>query len=1623
MNRQRKRPARPSCEALETRNLLSAGQPTASWIGQDRHDFVGRSITPGPNGIQDVHIALDGLPADRTVIAAEVRGYGGDIWSYNGTYWAAAFRREAGSSRADLFIDPNRVEVGRSFSVRLWFDDGSTVLVSFPGGVADPTLRMPEASAKPSWIGLDGSDRVGRGPSVGPDGLQDAVIALANLTAGLEITSIDVRGVDGVAWQSGANPRGYDNAELIRDATDPKVGRLYVQPDRDLAGMPLTLTITYANGTLDIVDVVAGPTDPSRPVAPAPAVPIRTDAIAARWLGQTDDPVAGLGAVGLSLEGLPPGRTIVGAALSGSDRAVTWAYKASASSPIEVEPSSLPLAVRRDSNDPTRASAAFAPQGDEQGTTMTLRLAFDDGTFSIVRFEGGPADSSLRAPRPSASTTVARPGDDLQALVDANGTVVLSPGDYRLSKPLVLNHPVTITGEPGATLRFSQPSEAAPWASAILIHSGNTTLDGFAVRFDGPVRWDSSFPFEPAVIASTDIRTQSVGSTKVNLTLSNLDLEGPPASATGATPEQSVMLANLVSAEDGRVVGCRLRGGSIRAFGGPWEFSGNTYLGAMPGTFVYDVFAMSYAHDVIVRDNVASPLPGSGKTYRFLVLTQNGSDILVEGNRISGIGAREDDPRPHPNAPEVILTEAYRVNFEGKPLALSAGGTILQIPTPQGEAIRSGDVVAVLSGPLAGEWRRVAQVIDQKTLLLDRPLPTDVPIDAVSVSGAFLNSTFRDNEVDLRGSTIASPLVLAGAQFGIDVVGNRFLGGTDVRIDAASSERTVHWGWTPTPVFGVTFQGNTIQDSQGGLDAGPVRYPNSKSTRGRTYVDITIVDTLFSWSPSYFERWGVSSAPAAMTLGDSRTLDPTETRITATGNVVKLPPGYGAGPGVVGTKLVYNNQIATSASFALPAQPLPSPTGLRLLADTGASASDGETADPRIALDQPGWAVGLEYRLDGQASYRRVSSASGFLPEGLSDGPVTVFVRGIDDFGRPGPEASFSFRLDSTAPAAVSPRLGPGQDTGASSADRVTSLSSPVLLADGDPTDTLILVLLPDGKELGRRVGPGAIQPTSPLPDGTHSLAIRRVDRAGNATIGPETTITIDSTAPTPLSPRLGPGQDTGRSSSDGLTRIAAPSFEVDGDPTETMELILLPEGRVLARRTGPGTLRPTSPLADGSYAIAVRRTDLAGNATIGATIAVTIDTTPPAAVVARLGPGQDSGVSSVDGLTRWTSPTFQAVIDNADVLALLRDGVEVDRIVGSGTLRSGGPLADGSYTFSLKRIDSAGNETTGPPSTVTIDATAPGAVSGLLQEAPGRFRFDRTDGAVEYTYRVGSGPTIPLVGATSFRARGLPFAPTPVSVRAIDAAGNIGAEAVIVAAMPAPVGSWLGQRTGVDLVGPWTDRTGSDGIQDVAIAITGLPTDRAITSAEIRGWGSGIWQYNVAGGPYWKAAMVRAPGSDRAEFYIQPYQLESGRSYFVRLFFDDGTTVGVTIDGGPVDPKRATASQAPIAALSPASSSGDQATSVEHPGAGPSTDSPRGSRATAAAAGRSARVSWQDRLATIREAQRQRQLAQRRAMEDRAAALRARSASVRIRPRSVPKLRTLAEPAGRGSSPTAVGG
>jgi hypothetical protein len=256
----------------------------------------------------------------------------------------------------------------------------------------------------------------------------------------------------------------------------------------------------------------------------------------------------------------------------------------------------------------------------------------------------------------------------------------------------------------------------------------------------------------------------------------------------------------------------------------------------MPGTFVYDAFAGHWLHDyTLVRNRVHAPADApAGKTWRFLSTNQLGQRVVVRDNDISGVGMRDDDRLPNPNTPEILLTETYRLYFEGKPAAISNNGAILQIPTIMHGAIVPGSIVSILSGQDAGKYFAIAQPITPTTLLMADPLP---PGDyAISIAHGYVDTVIERNRIDVRGGPSAV-IVLAGNHWGLRLAKNHLLGGGEaMRIQSTPTENPFIWGWSHTPFLGMAIENNLCEDSRRGISIDVYSDRHNKTTAGRTYM-------------------------------------------------------------------------------------------------------------------------------------------------------------------------------------------------------------------------------------------------------------------------------------------------------------------------------------------------------------------------------------------------------------------------------------------------------------------------------------------------------------------------------------------------------------------------------------------------------------------------------------------------------------------------------------------------------------------------------------------------------------------------------------------------------------------
>jgi hypothetical protein len=662
------------------------------------------------------------------------------------------------------------------------------------------------------------------------------------------------------------------------------------------------------------VSVAPDPTLPADP-PPPPAYPVVTGCLSAAWAGQDGATSAVPGEVHVTVSGLPAGWALAAAELT-DDVGSEWiAGNRSAASALTLTPAA----------DPTKADLTFAPTRDETGTLMTLSIRLAGGQVQYVtQFPGGSADPALRDPLPAGTSItvdpsyVSQPGHDLNTLVQTYGTVHLQAGVYPLSRPLDLVNPVSVVADPGTTLLFSQPAGDPGWSSAVTIHRSHTSLDGtvpggLAIRFATPVRWAPPVGGSAGVIASSP----DDPAPKVDVNLENLDiLYNPTAADLGGYSTDTVRLIQMSDGDSGQISGDVLRGGFVEVVGGPWKITDNDYQGATTGSTVVDAFVVRDGHDVVIQGNHAHSVGASGITYGFAYFSDAGWETSFLDNVVDGGIGRDAavSPGGQYNFPSIILTESYAPHYEGVAVTDPDNSRMLRVPALRGNPGAAGDIVTILSGPDAGSWFRIAQVIDAHNYLLDGDLP--VGNYAVSISQGFVDETYAGNRIDAtslqQSSSIAFDLV--GAHANTSIRGNTVIGCTPFDITSAPTEGSAGsatpypapWGWTHLPVFGLVVDGNTFRDPtfwtapadgtaavEGvGVATLDVEHaPLIRATTGRVYLTASLTNNLFDLTDTFLN--GTSGNLTVLQIGDASALDPSELRVSSLqGNTYQAPAAF-----------------------------------------------------------------------------------------------------------------------------------------------------------------------------------------------------------------------------------------------------------------------------------------------------------------------------------------------------------------------------------------------------------------------------------------------------------------------------------------------------------------------------------------------------------------------------------------------------------------------------------------------------------------------------------------------------------------------------------------------------------
>ncbi|WP_146179684.1 beta strand repeat-containing protein [Limnohabitans parvus] len=835
--------------------------------------------------------------------------------------------------------------------------------------------------------------------------------------------------------------------------------------------------------------------------------------------------------------------------------------------------------------------------------------------------------------------------------------------------------------------------------------------------------------------------------------------------------------------------------------------------------------------------------------------TQTVSASVVNAYGLTGNGTQSfmvDTTAP--GAATVAIPEGTLVNAAE---ALSAGGTALNITLPAGSQV--GDVVKsvvtapdgsvlVLSTTLTAAHitaGSISQLIPTSALTADGAWTTSTTITdtagntgPTSAGGFTLDTTApaapsgilnSASDTGLAGDSTTSDTTptLSGAGEPGDTITVKDAAGNVIATATVQADGT--WSATPTAALpeGLNALKVTATDPAGNTSAPadlPVtidtmaNVPTVVPTLGNTLtpvltgganlapgetLTVTVGGATYAVTPNAQGVWTLNLATAtptsgALSLATANTYNVTAVITDAAGNV-----GTDVSTGELSIDV---GRIAVSlpeASNGVNAAEAASVGGTPVVSSLPSGAVAGDVVTTIVT--KPGGGT-LTLTTTLSATDIVAGSISQLIPSSeltnANNGAWTTSTT-LDHNGVPGTATPGGFSLDTVVPAAPAADVDAASDTGSSSTDNNTSDNTPVISGTGATPGDTITVTLPTGEVLEVVVpanGNWSVTPTQALPDGAANVLVTATDPMGNTSAATTVALVIDTTAPAAPVADVATSSDTGTSSTDNLTRDTTPTLSGTGTAGHVIT-VTLPTGEVLntvVAGDGTWSVTPTQALPEGSANVSVTATDLAGNTSAPANVALVIDTQAPAAPAADILATSDSGRSDIDNITRDDTPTIGgggATPGDTITVTMPGTGEVLTAVVaadGSWYVTPLQALANGTAQVSVTATDPAGNVS--PPTLVpvTIDTTAPTApVADVAAESDnGASNTDNLTNDTTPTLRgTGSaGDTITVTlptgevlttvvasdGSWSVTpTQALPSGVASVSVTATDAAGN----------------------------------------------------------------------------------------------------------------------------------------------------------------------------------------------------------------------------------------------------------
>ncbi len=670
----------------------------------------------------------------------------------------------------------------------------------------------------------------------------------------------------------------------------------------------------------------------------------------------------------------------------------------------------------------------------------------------------------------------------------------------------------------------------------------------------------------------------------------------------------------------------------------------------------------------------------------------------------------------------------------------------------------------------------------------------------------------RDTSPVLTGLTTANAVVT-------------ILDGSDV-LGSVTASADGQWTFTPALDQGEHVLSVTVVDAQGndGTGAGPVTI-NVDSIAPDAVVNLVVNN---------------NNGSTPVVIGEGTSTNDSTPQLTGTAEAGAIITVYD-GANIIGTTTVdteglwsFTTSTLTNGAHALSVTVTdlagnisPASTSVNFIVDTLAPAAatnlvvTNNDATPNTVIPNGGSTNDSTPLLSGLAEANStvtiydgttvlgtvIANGSGnwsYSPE-LGEGTHVLSVRVTDAAGNvSGASATATVIVDTLPPAltlALSNNNGPTAIPIANNG--ITNDATPALSGTTDPGSLVII------RENNVVVGSVTASSTgswsyisAALAEGQHTFSVTATDLAGNVSTAATVTVNVSLTGPAPVTDLIvtdDVAPVTGQLTSGATTNDSTPTLSgtagVAGNVVTVYDSTTV-LGTVIAGADGAWTFT-TATLTNGAHSLSVTVTDAAGNTSSATNFPLIVDTVAPTATTLVVTNDTTGMVVPAGGATNDTTPTLSGVAEAGSRISIYDNGV----LLGTATAGTNGAwsfttaaLGAGSHPLTATVTDAAGNVSGSTAATVTIDTTAPGAVtvaasnnngSTPIAIANGGSTNDNTP-ALSGTAEAGSivivregntvlgSTTASSSGAWSLTSATLTDGTHNLSVTATDAAGNV---------------------------------------------------------------------------------------------------------------------------------------------------------------------------------------------------------------------------------------------------------